>query len=89
MGALEVNKEGMCNGLRRQKDSPKATNVCLLVAQWESEAVRLERNLQGKTKEVRENTGMGSSARRQESLGQRKARAPEMAQTTQPTWKVW
>lgn len=55
------------------------------MAQWGSEVIRLERNLQGKTKEVREKAGTGSSARRQESLGQRKARAPGTAQTTRPT----
>lgn len=42
----------------------------------------MERRLQGKTKEVRGKAGMEGSARRQESLGQREARAPEMIQST-------
>jgi hypothetical protein len=67
-----------------QKDSTKVAKVSLLVAQQDSEAVRLERNLQGKTKDVREKAGVGSSVESQESLGQRKARAPEVTQTTRP-----
>lgn len=48
-GKLEANEEGVCSGSETtgQKDRQVA-KVCLLTEQWESEAVRMERRLQGK-----------------------------------------